>query len=101
MRATIIVNGRVQGVGYRRFVKDKAATFHIKGSVRNLGSGSVEIFVEGDNSEIGRFVEFLRKEKPSAWNIEVVEVFDEKHAGYKGPWREVSEGFLVDWHSGD
>ncbi len=101
MRATIIVNGRVQGVGYRRFVKDNVSTFHVKGSVRNLGSGSVEIFVEGDTFEIQRFVEFLRKEKPSAGNIEVVEVFDEKHARYKGPWKEVSEGFFVDWNNGD
>lgn len=101
MRATILVNGRVQGVGYRAFVKNKALDFQIKGSVRNLGNGSVEIFVDGNPSEIMRFIQFLQKEKPSAGNIELVEVFDEKHTRYRGPWREVNDGFFVDWHSGD
>ncbi len=101
MRATLFIRGRVQGVGYRNFVHQNAQNFRLKGAVRNLGNGGVEVFVEGDEQEIERFVEFLKKKKPSAANIEAVEMFPEKNEKYKGPWRDMKYGFFIDWHSGD
>lgn len=47
-RAEIIVNGLVQGVGFRYFVMRKAQQFNLKGYVKNLYSGEVITVVEGD-----------------------------------------------------
>ena len=52
-RGTIIIQGIVQGVGFRPFVYAKAREFGITGTVKNLGS-EVEIHASGD-----RFEEFL------------------------------------------
>lgn len=101
MRITAIVSGRVQGVGYRDFVKNCAIAFGIRGLVRNLGNGSVEVFAQGDAKDIARFVSFLKKERPSAANIDLIEVYDEKHGKYRGPWRELKDDFFADRHGGD
>jgi acylphosphatase len=42
-----IVQGRVQGVGFRYFVWQMAEAFDIAGSVRNIPDGSVEIIATG------------------------------------------------------
>jgi acylphosphatase len=53
--ASIIVNGLVQGVGFRYFVYHQAVDLSLCGYVRNLYNGSVDIYAEGDRS----FVEEL------------------------------------------
>src|SRR6266850_6133424 len=50
--ASIIVEGMVQGVGFRYFVYTKASRLGLTGFVRNLASDAVEIEVEGDRSLI-------------------------------------------------
>ncbi len=50
--AHIIVRGLVQGVGFRYFVATRAHHLQLKGFVKNLLSGEVEILVEGDRSAI-------------------------------------------------
>jgi acylphosphatase len=46
-RAEIIVNGLVQGVGFRYFVFRKAEKFGLKGFTKNLYSGEVITVAEG------------------------------------------------------
>lgn len=41
------VEGRVQGVGFRRFAERSAATLGLAGWARNLTDGSVEVFAVG------------------------------------------------------
>ncbi len=53
--ARFVVHGFVQGVGYRSLVKKIAERNSLCGFVRNLGDGSVEIFVEGNPTDISRF----------------------------------------------
>lgn len=43
----IVVKGRVQGVGYRRFVQNAALKYDIHGYVENEMDGSVHISAEG------------------------------------------------------
>ena len=43
----ILVSGRVQGVGFRYFISTAARVLDIKGYVRNLFTGEVEIIAEG------------------------------------------------------
>lgn len=51
-RAEILVNGLVQGVGFRYFVLNEAHRLGLKGFVKNLYSGEVLTVVEGDKSLI-------------------------------------------------
>lgn len=51
-RAEIIVNGLVQGVGFRYFVLRKARQLDVKGYVKNLYSGEVLIVVEAEVAQI-------------------------------------------------
>jgi acylphosphatase len=42
-----LIRGRVQGVGFRRFVQREAAELCLHGWVRNLDDGRVEAFAQG------------------------------------------------------
>lgn len=42
-----VVSGRVQGVGFRRFVERKAVELGVRGWVRNRDDGSVEVYATG------------------------------------------------------
>ncbi|NQU88251.1 MAG: acylphosphatase [Mariniphaga sp.] len=57
----IKVTGKVQGVGFRYFVKNKANEFDIKGWVRNTNDGGVFIVAEGEESDINTFVDWVNQ----------------------------------------
>ena len=50
--AHIVVQGLVQGVGFRYFVLRQAARFSVRGYVKNLPNGDVEILAQGDRGAI-------------------------------------------------
>lgn len=54
-RAEIIVDGLVQGVGFRYFVYRNAAELRLKGYTKNLYSGEVVTLVEGEKHLIEEF----------------------------------------------
>lgn len=56
----IFVEGRVQGVGYRRYSHKVAVSLGLKGWVRNLKDGRVEIKATGDASVLDLFLSELR-----------------------------------------
>ncbi|MFQ6076984.1 MAG: acylphosphatase [Candidatus Bathyarchaeia archaeon] len=56
-KARIVVTGNVQGMGYRVFVKQLARMLGLKGLLRNLEDGGVEVFVEGPYETVKRLVE--------------------------------------------
>jgi acylphosphatase len=47
-----IVSGRVQGVFYRDSTRKKALSLGLRGWVRNLGSGDVELLAAGPESKL-------------------------------------------------
>ena len=57
----IIVSGKVQKVGYRKFTKKSADELDIKGFCRNLEDGTVEIFAKIDNEKLEAFIQKLKK----------------------------------------
>lgn len=60
IRAEIIVNGFVQGVGFRYFVARNAEKLSLKGFTQNLFSGEVYTVVEG---EVAMIEELFKKIK--------------------------------------
>lgn len=57
----ILISGRVQGVGFRYFTKHTAENLNIKGYVKNLYNGDVEVKAQGDSGNIEIFIEKLKK----------------------------------------
>ena len=66
----LIVRGRVQGVFFRAATKKHADRLGLKGYVRNLSNGVVEICIEGE--ECSSLIEALKNE-PSPIEIESIE----------------------------
>ena len=54
--------GRVQGVGFRYSVCRLAEGFEVKGFVRNLADGRVQVVVEGQTDELDRFLGAIESE---------------------------------------
>jgi acylphosphatase len=66
-----LVHGRVQGVGFRHFVRTVAEAFDMCGYVRNTGDGSVEIVVSGSSENHRSFREQIEI-GPSAARVDRV-----------------------------
>ncbi len=60
VRAEILVNGLVQGVGYRYFVLREAKRLDLNGFSENLFSGEVLTVVEGEKAVIEDLVNKLK-----------------------------------------
>ena len=61
-----IVEGRVQGVGFRFFVVRNAEALGIVGWVRNTSQGHVEVWAEGQKAVLQNLLTILHKGPPSA-----------------------------------
>jgi acylphosphatase len=72
-RLAFHVTGRVQGVGYRRFVERQAQAFAIAGFVRNEADGTVTGEAEGHDAAIEEFVDGLRR-GPAFARVDEVEL---------------------------
>jgi acylphosphatase len=55
-RITAVAKGLVQGVGYRAFVADCAHATGVRGTVRNLPDGTVEIIGESSPASLDTFL---------------------------------------------
>ena len=74
MRMHVVVSGRVQGVGFRWFVRETAIDLGLAGWVRNRPDGNVEVAADGDDASVSRFRELLRKGPPHAKVVAVDDV---------------------------
>lgn len=75
-RVRLIVSGRVQGVGYRWFARGQARALGVRGWVRNLSDGGVELAAAADDEVLARFIEQLRIGPPGANVASVRELGD-------------------------
>lgn len=50
-----LLTGRVQGVGFRHFTRTRGQSLGVRGWVKNLPDGRVEIRVAGTEDELARF----------------------------------------------
>lgn len=66
IRARILVEGRVQGVAYRAFTVQAARRHSLRGWVRNLPDGRVEIEAEGSRDNLEALIRDLEHGPPLA-----------------------------------
>ena len=71
-----IITGRVQGVGFRYFTEAAAARAGVHGWVRNNPDGSVEAFLEGDETAVDAVEAALRR-GPSSCQVDNVAVSED------------------------
>jgi acylphosphatase/uncharacterized protein YdcH (DUF465 family) len=60
------ITGRVQRVGYRRYVLDKAQELGVAGFIENLEDGSVRLFAQAEDEVLEQFLQAVRNPPPPA-----------------------------------
>lgn len=88
-RLEATVHGYVQGVGFRYFVQRRAEALGLRGFVRNLRGGAVEVVAEGPEAELRRLLREVQEGPPHAHVLRV----DER-------WREARgepPGFRIEY----
>ncbi|OGU13574.1 MAG: hypothetical protein A2X61_02085 [Ignavibacteria bacterium GWB2_35_12] len=87
IRAEFIVEGLVQGVGFRYFVYHTAQSLGLKGFTRNLWDGTVYVIAEGNKQSVEQLHKQLQK-GPMMAHVESIQV------EYNKPANEF-EGFEI------
>ena len=57
----LIIKGRVQGVFFRDTTKKKADSLGLKGYVRNLHNGNVEVMAQGPEDKLLELIEYCKQ----------------------------------------
>jgi acylphosphatase len=84
-----VVDGMVQGVGFRYAAIRQARALGLTGFVRNLDDGRVEVMAEGEEASLERLEAWLRH-GPSGAHVRSLE---SRYAPYRGIYRD----FNVRW----
>lgn len=69
---SIVITGAVQGVFFRAETKRMADALRITGWVRNCDDGSVEIYAEGSDGALKKFVEWCKRGPRNARIKEII-----------------------------
>ena len=83
-----IVVGRVQGVGFRWFVREQARRWGVRGWVRNRPDGSVEIAASGTEENLDGLLAAVRRGPDGA-------AVDGVHSGAAPPPEDLPEPFSI------
>jgi len=78
----LYIDGTVQGIFFRQFVKENAERYNVKGFTRNLEDGRVEVFLEGEIKDVDKMIE-LCKQGPKHSQIKRVEEKPERFQDFK------------------
>lgn len=73
VRAEILVSGRVQGVGFRRFARNAAERLGVDSNPMNLRDGRVFVIAEGRPEAVELYINELRK-GPMFSHVEDIDV---------------------------
>ena len=99
-RLSLKIRGIVQGVGFRPFIHKLVGSYGLRGYIKNTSSG-VELELEGERSELERFVRDVPEKAPKLAVIESVEPeYSEELVGFTGfeirqSKREASRNTLI------
>jgi acylphosphatase len=77
----IKINGLVQGVFFRKYIQDEAKKLGLKGHVRNLENGDVEVMAEGVPEIVDTLVGICKKGAPHS-TVKSVDVQELNHIGF-------------------
>ena len=85
VRRRVLVQGQVQGVGFRYWTRGEAARLGVNGWVRNRSDGTVEAEVEGEPGAVDSMLDALRRGPPGAVvdNVDVTEISPEDESGFR------------------
>jgi acylphosphatase len=86
VRAHVLVSGIVQGVGFRQWTCNRAASLGLFGWVRNLPGGEVEAVVEGPERRVAEMIEAAHT-GPGMARVEKVDI---SYGEYTGEFEEFS-----------
>ena len=78
----LYITGIIQGIFFRSFIKENAEKLNVKGFVRNLEDGRVEVFIEGDGDNVREMVKICKK-GPKHSEIKNVEEKIERFQDFK------------------
>ncbi|MEM0348018.1 MAG: carbamoyltransferase HypF [Zestosphaera sp.] len=70
----LVIEGIVQGVGFRPFLHRLGLRLGVKGYLRNVGGSEVEVVVEGDYETLASFVKKLMSDKPPTARVEGIDI---------------------------
>ena len=83
-----LVQGRVQGVGFRWFVHREASELVLRGWVRNTEDGDVEVVAAGEAQDLAELRASLKRGPRGSRVDRVIEhTLDEKEAAHLGSFR--------------
>ncbi|NVD98013.1 acylphosphatase [Massilia sp. BJB1822] len=88
MSKRILVEGLVQGVGYRYAFSEQARRLGLRGWVRNRRDGSVEACVDGDAASVDAIVRWAQSGPPAA-RVSKVSVSDDATLAYSSGGFEI------------
>ena len=77
----IKISGMVQGVFFRKFIADEAKKIGLKGHVRNLDTGEVEVVGEGSPEQVDSLIAVCKKGAPHS-TVKNVDVQELNHIGF-------------------
>jgi acylphosphatase len=89
-RITAVAKGRVQGVGYRHHVANCAQATGVRGYVKNLPDGTVEMVAESSPASLADFVRLAHARGNPVIQVEDIVVVN-------SPATEKFHGFRVEW----
>ena len=78
----MVISGTVQGVLFRRFVKESADKLGVKGFVRNLDDGNLEIVSEGRDEKVDEFFK-LCKIGPKHADVKNIRIENLNHQSFE------------------
>jgi acylphosphatase len=76
MSLHVVIRGRVQGVGFRWFVREQGRLLGVCGWVKNRSDGGVEVTADGDAAALEMLRARLRRGPPGADVTEVEDLGD-------------------------
>jgi acylphosphatase len=85
-RISAVVEGRVQGVGFRYFTRDRASRHGLTGWVRNSPDHNVELEAQGTGDDVDAFIAEIRKGPALSHvsDVKIIEVpLEDKENGFE------------------